>query len=256
MKFRPRRIVRAGTVCAATMVIALSAVLVACRQEPYALVFEGPSTCEGCPEATGRMLEGAGLPVRYVADTGQIPSLLDDAVVFAIGGTEDDLTPLADAFTADVRDAVLDYVRSGGRYLGICGGAWFGSLGFEDVSGDFRGLGILPVTTDSELTTDEAELVDVDWQGEMLRMFAQSPPQFVLPADASAAREMSVLATYGTGDIAAVEADVGSGKALLVGPHPEATTEWLEADGLPTRGWEPADALATGLVESLLAKDG
>lgn len=68
------------------MVIALSAVLVTCRQEPYALVFEGPSTCERCPEAAGKMLEGTGQPVRYVADTGQIPIFLDDAVVFTLGG--------------------------------------------------------------------------------------------------------------------------------------------------------------------------
>jgi hypothetical protein len=59
---------------------------------------------------------------------------------------------------------IRDYVRSGGRYLGICMGGY--------LAGHWRGFGLLPGGTDQFITSPGADvtkkkdtLVEVDWRG-------------------------------------------------------------------------------------------
>ena len=101
------------------------------QQEPYALIYNGPVSDGDSTKAIADVVRQVGLPVRYLSNIGELPAELDNARVFIVGGTEDDVEPLLNAFTADARSALKTYLQKGGRYLGICGGVippFFGAL--------------------------------------------------------------------------------------------------------------------------------
>ena len=63
--------------------------------------------------------------------------------------------------------------------------------------------------------------------------------------------QMTVLAHYTNGAIAAVVAPVGSGKVGLCGPHPEAPLDWYREADLAYGG--PTQDLGEDLVDTLMA---
>jgi hypothetical protein len=71
-------------------------------EDRYALIYNGPVAADEAPEALADIAAAAGLPVRYIADLSGLPALLPRAAIFMIGGTEDDLSPLINAFTPTV----------------------------------------------------------------------------------------------------------------------------------------------------------
>jgi glutamine amidotransferase-like uncharacterized protein len=61
------------------------------------------------------------------------------------------------------------------------------------------------------------------------------------------------VALYSDGSVAAVLAGYGKGKAFVSGPHPEATIDWLEEDGLSSHGWSSSMDLAVEALKDLLS---
>ncbi len=112
--------------------------------QKHALIYNGPVSAEDCPEAVAAIAERVGLRVRFVSDVKDLPSLLKDAAVFIIGGTGDDLNPLAKAFTPKVTESLKEYLVNGGRYLGICGGGFMASTGWNEDGTFVKALAIIP----------------------------------------------------------------------------------------------------------------
>lgn len=114
------------------------------ESQEYALIYNGPVSAEDCPEAAAAIAERVGLRVRFVSDVKELPLLLNKAAVFIIGGTGDDLHPPAQAFTPKVTESFKDYLRNGGRYLGICGGGFMASIGRREDGAYVKALSIIP----------------------------------------------------------------------------------------------------------------
>ncbi|MGL5470081.1 MAG: BPL-N domain-containing protein, partial [Shewanella sp.] len=113
------------------------------QQDPYALIYNGPVSDGDSTRAIADVVRQVGLPVRYLSNIEALPAELDHARVFIVGGTEDDVEPLLNAFTPDARSALKTYLQNGGRYLGICGGAFVASTGWSEEEGFVPALGLV-----------------------------------------------------------------------------------------------------------------
>lgn len=118
-------------------------------------------------------------------------------------------------------DPLREWLHNGGRYLGICMGAY--------LAGREPGWGLLPGDTaeyvgsqGATVSSPSDTVVSVRWRGKPRHMYFQDGPYFVLNKGAKA----TVLATYDNGVPAAVVAPYGAGQVGVVGPHPEADASW------------------------------
>ncbi|NJC72528.1 hypothetical protein HC031_22815 [Planosporangium thailandense] len=195
-----------------------------------ALVYRGPASSPGCPEAVAALLKSSrwGFDVRYVGPAEDVPlsaRALAGATLYAQPGGES----LADGYGHLRRDreAIRRFVRSGGRYLGFCLGGY--------LAGATPGFGLLPGDTDqyiassgATVATTDSTVVEVTWQGRPRALFFQDGPYFWVRPGA----DVDVLASYPNGTIAALVAQFGAGRVGVVGPHPEATDDWYDDAGL------------------------
>jgi glutamine amidotransferase-like uncharacterized protein len=199
---------------------------------PLALVYRGKAARpEGCSEAVAELLRSSprGLDVRYVGpreDLPLTPAVLARALLYAQPGGGD----LGRAYRRmrKHRDTIRAYVAGGGRYLGFCLGGY--------LAGATPGFGLLPGDTDQYIATRGATirserdtLVEVRWRGRPRRLFFQDGPVFLLEPGASG---VTVLARYPNDEIAALTTAFGAGVVGVVGPHPEATSDWYQDTGL------------------------
>lgn len=218
----------------------------------YALIYSGPTTCDGCPQAVGAIAKSIGLRPRYVADPAEIPSLLSGASMFVIGGTDDRLDPMRRAFTPGVEAAVRAYVKSGGKFLGICGGAYFASQHYEgDTGKSLSGLRLIPANAIGFDGTSKPRLETVTWAGKPREMYFQAGPKFVPEPNAES---LDPLARYSDGSLAALTARFGKGWVTVSGVHPEADRSWLQEDHLDASHWQPTRGLAQDMLRKLMER--
>jgi glutamine amidotransferase-like uncharacterized protein len=216
-------------------------------QPATALVYRGPASTTGCPEAVAALLATGpwGLDVHYVGpaeDLPLCPEVLRTAVLYAQPGG-DALGPAYRRLRAD-RAAIRAFVAWGGCYLGFCLGGY--------LAGATPGLDLLPGDTDRYIDSDGATVdhdhstvVEVQWGGRTRSLYFQDGPVFVLDDNAPA----DVLARYPNGAVAAAVAPFGRGRVGVVGPHPEATVDWFVDVGLPVHD---ARDLGRDLVDAVL----
>ena len=215
----------------------------------YALIYNGRFAADDCPEAAAAVAREAGLPVKFVSDLRKLPGLLDRAAVFIVGGTDDDLVPLIADFTPPVKRALQDYVRGGGRYLGICGGAYLAGSGYRENGRRVSLLDLIPAEPREFDAGNYAEqIIPIRWLGATYPMYFQGGPAF----DLRATDRVRVVARYADGQIAALTGSYGRGRVAAVGPHPEAGRGWL--DDMPrAEQWVSTRHLLVDLLRWMLA---
>ncbi|KAJ4325185.1 hypothetical protein N0V84_003567 [Fusarium piperis] len=230
-----------------TTTIAMASVVAeatACTTPPKALVYRGPASCQGCPEAVAELLESSSLKfqVSFAGPTEDIDineQTLKGVQVYAHPGGGDDLEeswPSLKKYKKPLRD----FVSSGGYYLGFCFGAY--------LAGDSPGFGLLPrgSNTDAETSQDNAQVtsskdtvIEVDWtfvsgKTEKKRWMYFQEGAAITGLEEKRLRDDSsgrILARYSqNGDVAASVTRYGKGWVGLVGPHPEANDEWYSTE--------------------------
>lgn len=143
------------------------------------------------------------------------------------------------------RAVIREFVRSGGRYLGICMGGFLAEPGFFNL---FRGrVDEYYSSKGASVNTPDPALVPVDWNGATRWMYFQDGG-YMVPS--KSATEVRVLGRYSNGTIAALVAPFGRGKVGLCGPHPEAPPEWYRTARLRYPG--PTQDLGDELVTALM----
>jgi glutamine amidotransferase-like uncharacterized protein len=211
-----------------------------------ALVYRGPASLPGCSEAVAALLRRSrwDLEVRYVGpweSTRLSPDVLHQIALYAQPGGR----TLGGAYRwlRRIAPALRDYVNGGGRYLGFCLGGY--------LAGETPGFGLLPgdadryiASGDATTMTDGDTMVEVIWDGRLRTVYFQDGPWFDLDPGRGSAE---VLAVYRNGRPAAVVAPYGRGVVGVVGPHPEATSDWFLDAGL-----RPPDRLALDLGLALV----
>ncbi|MEP9373740.1 BPL-N domain-containing protein [Mesorhizobium sp. KR1-2] len=199
---------------------------------PLALVYRGPAGCEGCSEAVAAVLETSKyqFKVEYVGPNEPLQlnaETLKHATLYAQPGGGDDVPYAAQSIGAEGLAAVRDFVASGGRYFGVCMGAYLASAaGFGVIDGQAVSYVGRP---GSLVDHDEDTVTPVYWRGEERWLYYQSGSTILFSPKASG---VNVLARYPNNDIAASVSPFGAGRVGLVGPHPEADQTWYDAAGL------------------------
>lgn len=222
------------------------------RPRHLALIYRGPASCRDCPEALAELIRTAPLhlDVRFVDDerTPITRSLLASAALYAQGGGDWTLRRAYRRLRPAARP-LRAFVHAGGRYLGICMGAY--------LAGNWNGFGLLPTGIDqfiaspgASVTTAADSLVDIDWRGQRRSVFFQDGPVFAMAPRAP--DTTTVLARYAsTGGIAALVAPFGHGRVGACGPHIEADDTWYAHSGLPTPA-TPTQPLGHDLLHVLM----
>ena len=114
--------------------------------------------------------------------------------------------------------AVRGFVRQGGRYLGICMGAYWAGHGFFDILEDVRCEQYIK-RPGADVRKSYGTVTQVDWQGEQHNMFFWDGCALI--GDES---KFDVVARYQNGDPMAIV----QGRIGLIGCHPESTEIWFE----------------------------
>lgn len=218
-----RMAARLGSVLLGLLISGLLMASPALAREPYALIYNGPTADQASTEAISSIAQQLGLTVRYIANLDDLPTQLGEAKVFIIGGTDDDVEPLLQRFTPALRTTLKTYLRQGGRYLGICGGAYLASLGWPEEDRFVEGLALVPAQSDGYDQDFEAKIYPVTWLGETRQMYYQAGPSFAL---AESPETVARLAYFEDRQLAALMSTYGAGKVAVSGPHPEAPDSW------------------------------
>lgn len=218
-------------------------------QEKYALIYNGPVSADDCPEAAAAIAESVGLKVKFISDIRKLPPLLENAAVFIIGGTGDDLEPLMKEFTPQVTKALKNYLQNGGRYLGICGGGFVASTGWNENGYQIKGVGIVPAASDCFLPDSVPRILPIRWLGKIRLMYFKAGPFFKLN---KTKESVEIVAAYSNGSIAAFRSSYGKGKVAVCGPHPEARESW-RGEAVDGGKWASSAALASALLRDLLS---
>ena len=112
---------------------------------------------------------------------------------------------------------IKQFVRRGGKYLGICmGGYWAADHYFDLLDGIHAEQYIKRPNTDTR--RPHAKNQQVLWNGEEQRMFFYDGPAFTGPGLASS----EIVSLYPNGDpMALIQDNIG-----VIGCHPESTQHW------------------------------
>jgi hypothetical protein len=132
--------------------------------------------------------------------------------------------------------AVRNFVASGGRYMGICLGAF--------LAGHNTGFGLIPVgdeivreidRSDAQVNSEEDTTIETDWTfSSYPKCGATEYGRWLYFQDGAAIRLSSkstakVLGRYSkNGDVAATLNSFGKGWVANIGPHPEADESWCK----------------------------
>lgn len=216
---------------------------------PLALVYRGPAASPGCPEAVAALLSSTAtrLRVAYVGPHERLPLTAETLVRAAIfaqpgGGDVEQAWPRLRKQAGVVRD----WVRGGGVYLGFCLGAYLaGSPGYDLIDGTATQYIGMPEAT---VSTTRDTTVAVTWRGRRSRLFFQDGPTFRMRSSTPS----FVLATYTSGEPAALVTTYGRGRIGLTGPHPEADESWFHPPKLSPDGAIHPE-LGHDLIETTLA---
>jgi glutamine amidotransferase-like uncharacterized protein len=127
----------------------------------------------------------------------------------------------ADSYTVCFKHherSIRRYIRNGGRYLGICMGAYWSDRNYLDIMDSVECKQYIrrPNTCTRR---SYSKAVDCDWNGRQDKFFFYDGPAFI--GDES---RYEVVARYTNGDPAAII----QGKIGLIGPHLEAEEFWYD----------------------------
>ncbi|CAF0952595.1 unnamed protein product [Adineta steineri] len=218
--------------------------------QPIALIYRGPATTEDCPEAVAALLQDT-YQVIYVGPQEEVDvneTSLSTAKLYVQPGGDD----LEESWphVCKYAPAIRKYVKNGGRYLGICLGAY--------LAGSEPGFDLLPgsgdtnqyITSKDAVVTSEIDtVVPLLWRQKLRHVYFQDGTRFDLDQTAA---PTEILATYMNGEIAAAVQHFGKGRVGMIGPHPEADEEWYATHSLKNPDGKMSFDLFYDLIETLM----
>jgi glutamine amidotransferase-like uncharacterized protein len=140
---------------------------------------------------------------------------------------------------------IRDFVAAGGRYLGICMGAYWAGSHYFDI---LDGVDAVQYITQPNTCTrrPHAKAMPVTWFGEPVKMYFYDGCALV-----GNQNKFETVATYDNGDsMAIIQGNVG-----LIGCHPEAEYNWYQLQSWMQREWHGGQHdLLLNFVDHLMQK--
>ena len=116
----------------------------------------------------------------------------------------------------DKVDIVKDYLAKGGRYLGICMGAYWAGHHYFDILDGVKAVQYIK-RPDTEIKRSYATVAEIVWKGNKENMYFYDGCAFVCEP-----HKQKTIATYANGDpMAIIQNRIG-----LIGCHPESSLSW------------------------------
>jgi hypothetical protein len=219
---------------------------------PVALIYRGPASTPGAPEAVAELLATGerAMDVRFVgpAESDHLTAAaLSTAVLYVQPGGADDLDAAWNAFSP-IASSLRSWIHDGGAYLGCCMGGFLAGRdpGFDLLPGDAVEYSATPGAT---VSNNADTLVALDWRGRSETIYFQGGPAFTVDAGT----DDTILARYSNGLVAAGVFGFGRGVVGVTGPHPEAPRSWYTDAELEVPSPLPHAAF-TDLVTTTLAR--
>lgn len=154
------------------------------------------------------------------------PALLSKAACLLVPGGLGDSDQYDDSHLRKLRHTIKDYVTNGGRYFGICMGAYLAGHHYLNILQKNTKAAQYVRRKRSTVTHENPDVVSVNWQGEDKTMYFFDGAVFV-PKKKYRRISGEVVARYRNGDAAAIIQRCGAGRVGVVGTHPEAHKWWF-----------------------------
>jgi hypothetical protein len=123
-------------------------------------------------------------------------------------------------------DRIREFVNNGGRYLGICMGAYWAAKDYFDILDD-RDCVQYITRPGTDTRRPHAKALEVDWRGQKERMFFYDGCSIIGNG------LLDVVATYANGDaMAGFQKRIG-----LIGCHPESEPHWYTSYSWMGKHW-------------------
>jgi glutamine amidotransferase-like uncharacterized protein len=125
------------------------------------------------------------------------------------------------------KERVLDFVLKGGKYLGICMGAYWAGSHYFKMLDDVDAVQYI-TRPNTETRRPHAKAIEVKWNGHPDRMFFYDGCALV--GDST---KFKTIATYANGDaMAIIQNNIG-----LIGCHPESEKFWYDSYSWMGKHW-------------------
>ena len=130
-----------------------------------------------------------------------------------------------DYLMRDNASRVYEFLDNGGKYLGICMGAYWAGSAYFDI---LNGVDAVQYITRPNTCTrrPHAKAMPITWNGTEEKMYFYDGCTFT-------GTKMNTIATYSNGDpMAIIQGNIG-----LIGCHPESEKHWYEQHTWMTKHW-------------------
>ena len=182
-----------------------------------ALFSHHPECSNQCCEAMIKALSSY-YNFRIFSEHDIASDMFDGIDIVAFPGGIGDADSHYKFFTRRFANQLAKYIDEGGRYLGICMGAYWTDQWYFDLIGDVRAVQYIKRPT-SEIKRSHSTTARVNWQGTEQDMFFYDGCA-LLNLDS----DTKVVATYSNGDAMAIF----RGRVGIIGCHPEAEESWYD----------------------------
>jgi len=222
------------------------------KGKQIAYIYDGIGACpEDCAKSAALMAYQAGYNPVYVGPQALTENSSPDYVKHFFDGVKvwiqpgGHSRPAYEAMNPILRAAIVNFVFTGGGYVGFCAGAFIttqqigttGTPGFSIFPGKTAPLMPPPARPGLSFSLEE-----IHWNGKNRVVYFEGGPYlYDLPAG------VEVMATYSNGKVAAARNTFGLGRVYITGAHPEAPRWWSNYDGIFDRDGTDYD-LAVSMV--------
>jgi glutamine amidotransferase-like uncharacterized protein len=216
--------------------------------KPLALIYKGAGSCPqeattGCSEAAAFAAKQAGFDYQFIGPQ-EIPSraLFEKARVWIQPGGR--AKTQQEAMSSGLKSAIVNFVGSGGGYVGFCAGGFlaYEKFGWDTPQGSFeaKGLGLIPGKSlyynffDNEITEEKpAKIIKTLWNNKQRWVYWELGPYFPRPSKETP--EFEIISTYEAHSkkeeaslIMTLKTKYLTGKIFITAVHPEAPADWRE----------------------------
>jgi glutamine amidotransferase-like uncharacterized protein len=185
--------------------------------KPAIAIFRHDPECsQDCVDGMVEALSGE-FQIRTFDEEDMAHDPLRDADIVAFPGGIGDARRYYDFFKRREGNAIADFVARGGKYLGICMGAYWSGQDYFDLL-----TGLEPVQyikrDGADVRRSYGTVADVDWSGTSTKMYFYDGCTFAGDG------RCQIIARYANGDPMAVI----QGRVGLIGCHPESQHKWYD----------------------------
>ncbi len=197
-------------------------------------VLKSSGICDGCSEAISKMLFTVGIPSQILGP-GELKKNVTTNDLLIVGGGipggEGEWTLKQDLTQVGAFEWVKTHIAKGGRYLGICAGAYLTERWIDKEAGEY-GLNIFPGEIDNYSKVDKrAKVLELNWLQPVQNRYVyfQDGPAFYPKKDS----DVQILARFAKDQTpAALTFSWGEGVVGLISPHLEADESWTRDEHL------------------------